>query len=149
MNDDKAGLMMMQLAEWEILKIIHPDLLMRNSDLRRMNLAYNVNEEERKKYRWTLWLLGQSVSTLEQIDERLHFPSDIRKIIRSASELYHSIESYQDIRPSEFVKKLANIPFDSIHTVWLTSSRRENQEEFRELSRCLAICKTEYNREKP
>jgi tRNA nucleotidyltransferase (CCA-adding enzyme) len=119
LNDDKAGLMIMQLAEWKILERIHPKLNMDHSDLQRMDLLRGVSGNERIKYLWTLWLMVLPVDTLEQVDKRLHFPGSLRKTIMEASCIYHSIESYGGIRPSDLVKKLSRFSLLSIQTVKL------------------------------
>lgn len=105
LDEPNAVMMLKRLDELELLKCIHPALGNFNqSTLATVKLDNPVLQT--RNSRWLLWLMHLTDQEIEFINERLHFKSDLLKMLHSAALLETNLPALRGLKPSEIVALL-------------------------------------------
>ena len=116
LDEPNAVAMLRQLDALDLLSCIHP--LLANFD--RSNLATLQSNDpvlQTRNSRWALWLMHLSEQEVEFLNERLHFTSDLLKILRSVSLLSTNLPSLIGLKPSGAVEALEGYSFKALEVV--------------------------------
>jgi len=105
LEEPNAVPMLKRLDELDLLSIIHPIL----SNFNRTNLATVTSEDpvlQTRNSRWILWLMHLKPQEIEVLNERLHFPADLLKMLHSAALLNANLTAVLGLKPSKVVEFL-------------------------------------------
>ncbi|MFZ5856577.1 MAG: CCA tRNA nucleotidyltransferase [Chloroflexota bacterium] len=80
---------------------------------------------QRREWRWIVWLMESSHKEIRAFSKRLHFTAGLLKKILAASTIFHELDSFKGIRPSECVARLDGFPADATTAVWFCAPRGE------------------------
>ena len=138
LEESNAALMLARLAELDLLKPIHAVLSFDESARQRLDKAnfspdYSVQHLTPSHLRWLLWLMNLSEKQIESVNKRLHFTSILYNSLAASSNLLSSLSSFVDLKPSQCVEKLDEVPPLSIYAVSLAapnSKPKENLEKY-------------------
>ena len=124
LEEPNAVSMLKRLNELELLSIIHPAL----ATLSQSNLA-TVNSDDavlqNRNSRWILWLMHLPGQEIEFLNDRLHFPADLLKILHSAASLNANLTAVVGLKPSTAVEFLESY---SIKALEVLSSVAQDEE---------------------
>ncbi|HJQ14998.1 MAG TPA: hypothetical protein VJ830_09645 [Anaerolineales bacterium] len=125
LDEPNAVAMLRRLDELDLLTCIHPAL----ENFNRSNLA-TVNLEnpvlQTRNSRWLLWLMHLTDQEIEFINDRLHFKSDLLKMLRSAALLETDLPALIGLKPSQIVEFLESY---SIKTLEVFSIAVQDEEQ--------------------
>jgi tRNA nucleotidyltransferase (CCA-adding enzyme) len=124
--------MLEQLKALGLLRWVHAAL--QNADARPLTVSLDRPEEFgefiipdllsfRQTLGWVLYLLRLTGSDIEAVGKRLSFPALLTRAVREASSLIRSLDSFQDMKPSQWTFRLDEIPALSVYAVWLVTSQ--------------------------
>ncbi|HJR80791.1 MAG TPA: CCA tRNA nucleotidyltransferase [Anaerolineales bacterium] len=105
LDEPNAIAMLKRLDELDLLTCIHPAL----GNFSQSNLATLKSDDavlQNRNSRWLLWLMRLTDQEIEFINERLHFKSDLLKMLRSASVLETNLPALIGLKPSQVVELL-------------------------------------------
>jgi tRNA nucleotidyltransferase (CCA-adding enzyme) len=105
LDEPDAVSMLARLDELSLLAPIHPKL----SNFNQSNLATFKSDDpalQNRNSRWLLWLMHLTDQEAEFLNERLHFTSDLLKILRSAAVLETNLAGVVGLKPSQVVEML-------------------------------------------
>ena len=108
--------MLKRLNELDLLAPIHPAL----ADFDRSNLATSKPKEavlQNRNSRWALWLMHLTPQEIEFLNERLHFSTDLLKILRSTALLNANLTAVVGLKPSEAAEMLEGYSFKALEVV--------------------------------
>jgi tRNA nucleotidyltransferase (CCA-adding enzyme) len=105
LEESNAVSMLKRLDELDLLSMIQPAL----ANFSQSNLA-NVKSDDAalqiRNSRWVLWLMHLKDQEIEFLNERLHFPADLLKILHSAVSLNANLTAVVGLKPSKVVEFL-------------------------------------------
>ena len=108
--------MLKRLNELDLLAPVHPAL----AAFDRSNLAASKPEEavlQNRNSRWALWLMHLTPQEIEFLNERLHFSTDLLKILRSTALLNANLTAVVGLKPSEAAEMLEGYSFKALEVV--------------------------------
>jgi tRNA nucleotidyltransferase (CCA-adding enzyme) len=97
--------MLSRLDELDLLVPIHPKL----SNFNQSSLATLKSDDpvlQTRNSRWLLWLMHLTDQDIEFLNQRLHFTSELLKILRSAAVLETNLTGVAGLKPSQAVELL-------------------------------------------
>ena len=105
LDEPNAVAMLKRLDELDLLTCIHPAL--GNFDKSKLATVKAENPVlQNRNSRWLLWLMHLTDQEIEFINERLHFRSDLLKMLRSAALLETDLPALIGLKPSQIVELL-------------------------------------------
>jgi tRNA nucleotidyltransferase (CCA-adding enzyme) len=120
--------MLKRLEELDLLSVIHPAL----ANFNQSDLATVKSEDavlQNRNSRWILWLMHLPDQEMEFLNERLRFPSDLLKILHSASSLNANLTAVVGLKPSKAVEFLESYSIKAIEVL----SRAAQDEKIRDI----------------
>lgn len=105
LDEPNAAAMLKRLDELDLLRCIHPAL----GNFNQANLATLKADHavlQNRNSRWLLWLMHLTDQEIEFINDRLHFRSDLLKMLRSAALLETDLPALIGLKPSQIVALL-------------------------------------------
>ncbi|HUH98673.1 MAG TPA: hypothetical protein VLZ89_15015 [Anaerolineales bacterium] len=133
LDEANAALMLARLDELDLLKPIHPLLHFDGSIRSRLEPAGAVQEDpallafaeaSARDLRWLLWLMPLSGGEIAVLNERLHFTARLLGALLGSSRLWAELSTLADLKPSQWVARLDELPVPAIYAVSLAASRR-------------------------
>ena len=124
LEEPNAVSMLNRLDELGLLSVIHPAL----SNFTQSNLATVKSEDpalQNRNSRWVLWLMHLKDQEIEFLNEHLHFPADLLKILHSAASLNANLNAVVGLKPSRVVEFLEGY---SIKALEVLSSAVQEEE---------------------
>jgi len=124
LEEPNAVSMLKRLDKLDLLSIIHPALAKFNQS----SLATVKSDEavlQNRNPRWVLWLMHLKDQEIEFLNERLHFPADLLKILHSATLLNANLTAVVGLKPSKVVEFLEGY---SIKALEVLSSAVQDEE---------------------
>lgn len=123
--------MLRRVAEFNLLRSIHPSLLQANFQLPFLEILSSEFGEFtipdimtlKRTLGWILWLLPLSEYDIDLVSKRLDFPLLLSKSARAASTLLKDLPSMIEWKPSQWTFHLEQLPSIAVYAVYLT--RRE------------------------
>lgn len=82
---------------------------------------------QHRDWRWIVWLMGLPQKEIRALAKRLHFTADLLKKILSASAIFHDLDFFNGLRPSQSVRRLDGQPEDAITVSYLCAPRSESR----------------------
>lgn len=116
LDEPDAVSMLKHLDELDLLTCIHPAL----GNFSQSKLAALTSPDpalQTRNSRWALWLMHLSDQEIEFINDRLHFNSDLLKILRSIALLETNLSAVEGLKPSEAVDVLEGYSFKALEVV--------------------------------
>lgn len=105
LDEPNAAAMLKRLDELDLLRCIHPALGNFNqSHLATLKADHAVLQN--RNSRWLLWLMHLTDQEIEFINDRLHFRSDLLKMLHSAALLETDLPALIGLKPSQIVALL-------------------------------------------
>jgi tRNA nucleotidyltransferase (CCA-adding enzyme) len=104
------------LDEVDLLSIIHPALAKFNQS----DLATVKSEDpvlHNRNSRWILWLMHLKDQEIEFLNERLHFPADLLKVLHSAASLHANLTAVIGLKPSKVVEFLESYSIKALEVI--------------------------------
>jgi len=131
LDEEKAIVMLSRLAELDLLQLVHPALTW-NDTIRALFLTglRILPEHPIKSYPsstsksflgWHFWLMQVASIDLESLERRLHFHADLFRSLLAASALFAGLPANIDLKPSQWVRRLENIPLTAVQAVFLAT----------------------------
>ena len=108
--------MLARLDELGLLSVIHPALV----NFSQSNLVTLKSEDSvlrNRNSRWVLWLMHLPNQDIEFLNERLHFPADLLKILHSAASLHANLTTVLGLKPSKVVEFLEGYSIKAIEVL--------------------------------
>jgi tRNA nucleotidyltransferase (CCA-adding enzyme) len=105
LDEPNAVAMLKRLDELDLLTCIHPAL----GSFDKSKLATVKAQDpvlQTRNSRWLLWLMHLTDQEIEFINDRLHFKSDLLKMLHSAALLETNLPALIGLKPSEIVELL-------------------------------------------
>ncbi len=138
LEEPNAASMLTRLEELDLLKPIHAALSFDESARERFAradhdppLQFSIPNFSVGSLRWLLWLMPLSEKQLESLNKRLHFTAALFHFLQETSKLFSSLSSYADLKPSQCVERLDEIPPLSIYAVSLAASDGKSKQALR------------------
>jgi tRNA nucleotidyltransferase (CCA-adding enzyme) len=128
LEEPHALSMLKRLEELDLLAVIHPAL----ANFNQSDLATVKSEDavlQNRNSRWILWLMHLPDQEMEFLNERLRFPSDLLKILHSASSLNANLTAVVGLKPSKAVEFLESYSIKAIEVL----SRAAQDEKIRNI----------------
>jgi tRNA nucleotidyltransferase (CCA-adding enzyme) len=124
LEEPGAASMLKRLDELDLLSVIHPSL----ANFNQSDLATVKSDEavlQNRNSGWILWLMHLKDQEIEFLNERLHFPADLLKILHSATLLNANLTAVVGLKPSKVVEFLESY---SIKALEVLSSAVQDKE---------------------
>jgi tRNA nucleotidyltransferase (CCA-adding enzyme) len=129
--EQNAASMLERLADLDLLKPIHPALFFDESAsarlsniqsfraLRRIS-PWNLDrgESNMNVLGWLLWLMPLSHNDIGSLNVRLQFTSDFLASLFAASTMFSNLDSFTEIKPSQFVERVGLYPLNAVEAVY-------------------------------
>ncbi|HEX2996307.1 MAG TPA: hypothetical protein VHP14_15890 [Anaerolineales bacterium] len=116
LDEPNAVSMLSQLDKLDLLTVIHSAL----AGFSRSNLATIKSDDaslQDRTARWALWLMHLTDQEIASLHERLHFTSDLLKILLSASRLNVNLFAFAGLKPSQVVELLDEYSIQAVEIV--------------------------------
>jgi tRNA nucleotidyltransferase (CCA-adding enzyme) len=124
LEEPNAVSILKRLDKLDLLSVIHPGL----ANFNQSDLATVKSEEavlQNRNSRWILWLMHLKDQEIEFLNERLHFPADLLKVLHSAALLKANLTAVVGLKPSKVVEFLESY---SIKALEVLSSAVQDEE---------------------
>ncbi len=134
LDEPNAVAMLKRLDQLELLTCIHP--VLGNFNQSKLATAKLDNPVlQTRNSRWLLWLMHLTDQGIEFINDRLHFKSDLLKMLHSAALLEANLPALIGLKPSEIVELLEGY---SIKALEVFSIAVQDEEQKNILNKYLA-----------
>jgi tRNA nucleotidyltransferase (CCA-adding enzyme) len=110
-EEQEAVPMLENLWAYGILQPVRPALP--SDEAVRVRFEKTRAEKDRGR-RWMVWLMGLSEQEIRALARRLHFTAELTKRILAASSVFHDLDFFKGLRPSQCVARLDGLPEASI-----------------------------------
>lgn len=128
LDEPKAASMLARLDELDLLESVHPALA---KDVRRktkgFDLVLSLPHLSRVHLRWMLWLMDLPVDQIKSLNRRLHFTTTLLRDLIASSKLLSDLSSFIDLKPSQCVERLDEIPLPAVYAVSLVAHEKPKQ----------------------
>ena len=124
LEEPNAVAILERLGGLDLLSVIHPAL----ANFSQSNLAKIKSDDavlQNRNSRWILWLLHLPDREIEFLNDRLHFPADLLKILHSAASLNANLTAVVGLKPNKAVELLESY---SIKALEVLSSAGQDEE---------------------
>jgi tRNA nucleotidyltransferase (CCA-adding enzyme) len=124
LEEPNAVLILKRLDDLDLLSVIHPAL----ANFSKSSLATVGSDDpvlQNRNSRWVLWLMHLKDQEIEFLNERLHFPAELLKILHSAVLLNANLTAVVGLKPSKVVEMLEGY---SIKALEVLSSAAQDEE---------------------
>src|SRR4030095_11122908 len=124
LEEPNAVAILKRLDGLDLLSVIHPAL----ANISQSNLATVQSDDavlQNRNSRWILWLMHLKDQEIEFLNEHLHFPADLLKILHSAASLNANLNAVVGLKPSKVVEFLEGY---SIKALEVLSSAVQEEE---------------------
>jgi tRNA nucleotidyltransferase (CCA-adding enzyme) len=128
LEEQSAVSVLKRLDELNLLSVIHPAL----ADFSQSALATVKSEDavlQNRNSRWILWLMHLTDQQIEFLNERLHFPADLLKILHSAVLLNANLTAVVGLKPSQTTELLESYSIKALEVL----SRAAQDEEIKNI----------------
>ena len=128
LEEPNAVSMLKRLDEFDLLSVIHPVL----ANFNKSSLAAVTSDDavlQNRNSRWVLWLMHLKDQEIEFLNERLHFPADLLKILHSAALLNANLTAVVGLKPSKVVEMLESYSIKALEVL----SRAAQDEEIKSI----------------
>ena len=126
LEESKAALMLARLADLDLLKPIHAALPWDESVRARFQAEGRPElvdgRVERRTLGWLLWLMSLSEKQIESLNKRLHFTAVLHNALIASSQLLSILSSLIDLKPSQCVERLEELPLSAVYAVYVAVS---------------------------
>lgn len=122
LDEPNAESMLARLGDLGLLKPIHPTLTWDVTTWAR--LQHKVNSAEAC---WLLWLMSLTEIEITSLNERLKFTSSLLKSLYASSKIFAALSTFADLKPSQCVERLDNLPLTAISVVTLVAQGQSRQ----------------------
>jgi tRNA nucleotidyltransferase (CCA-adding enzyme) len=114
-GEENVESMLARSAELGLLKAIHPALAWNEKVRERFSRLNGLPATE--GIMWAVWLMDSSHAEIRSLGKRLHFTAEIKKCAVAASSIFHELESFADLKPSQTVERLDKMPDNAVDAV--------------------------------
>jgi tRNA nucleotidyltransferase (CCA-adding enzyme) len=131
LDEEKAVAMLGRLAELDLLQPIHPVLRWNDSiqahfinGLRRLPQYQSKSilaSMGKHILGWHFWLMDFVSIDLESLEQRLHFRANLYSSLLAASALSADLQSNRELKPSQWVARLEDMPLTAVYAVLLAT----------------------------
>lgn len=148
LDENCAVAALRRLSELNLLDMIHPALRWGAETEQRLargldrpppaefgTLATLNRVPLRRALAYTLWFMPLSSSEIISLANRLRFSSPLKRLVLSASALFHLLPEMGSASPSRWVERLEDMPLLSIYAVQITLPQEQAQPLAEYLSR--------------
>jgi len=122
LDEPNAESMLARLGDLDLLKPVHPALTWDVTTWAR--LQHKVNSAEA---RWLLWLMSLTEIEITSLNERLKFTSSLLKSLYASSKIFAALSTFADLKPSQCVERLDNLPLTAVSVVALVAQGQSRQ----------------------
>ena len=116
-DDTSSSSMLARVAELGLLRHIHATLTWNKEIQARFSRVSENNLPASRAYFWIIWLMSLSQSEIKSLGKRLHFTADTLRNVLAASSIFHDLDSFAGMKPSQCVEQLENLPDEAIFAV--------------------------------
>ena len=117
LDEENVQAMLAHIAELGLLKPIHPTLAWDEDIQARFSHFFDNKLPVSRFQKWSIWLMGRSPTEIKSLGKRLDFTAETLKCALSASSIFHDLDSFERMRPSQCVERLENLPDEAIIAV--------------------------------
>jgi tRNA nucleotidyltransferase (CCA-adding enzyme) len=143
LEEKQTVAMLGRLAELDLLRPVHPvlewndtmrDRFIQGSRLARANSIKGFPPPGGMSFlNWHFWLLDLAPVDIQSLEQRLHFRAKLLESLMAASSLFIDLPSLAELKPSQCVARLEELPLTSIYAVFLSvpeERARQNLNDF-------------------
>jgi len=132
LEEPKSASMLGRLAEMDLLKPVQPALRFDLPARRRFERVpgqppLDIPDLTFRNLRWMLWLMDFSSKEIETLNNRLHFNAPLLRTMIAASKLFADLPSYEELKPSQCVERLDEIPLPAVYAVSLAAEGKPKE----------------------
>lgn len=141
LEEEKAVAMLARLAELDLLQPVHPALTWNDTRRGRFDEGFSRVKERYIKtipastgrgfLGWHFWLMGVTANEIQGIERRLHFHANLLGSLLAASALFNEMPSLVGLKPSQWVRRLEDLPVTAVYAVFLTISGGKERQNLR------------------
>lgn len=130
LEEERAVAILSRLANLDLLRQAHPLLAWNetirsrflNALLRPEYIAKSGHSSHGKGFLgWHFWLIDLSSDELESLEQRLHFRANLLASLVAASALSADLPALAGLKPSQWVRRLEDLPLTAVQAVFLAS----------------------------
>lgn len=129
MQEEKTAAMLSRLAELGLVQKVHPALTWKEPIqarfingrdlLQKYSFKPYPSTEAKSLLGWHFWLMDVAPMDLESLEERLHFRANLFESLLAASALFADLPSLIGSKPSQWVRRLDDLPLTAVQAVFL------------------------------
>jgi tRNA nucleotidyltransferase (CCA-adding enzyme) len=145
LEEQNASAMLKRLSEMDLLQPVHPELTWNDAIRQRFLNAFRRLPEypfrpnpffsDRSFLGWHFWLMTVTSTDLESLNRRLHFHAKLFESLLAASALSAELPALIGLKPSQWVRRLENLPLTAVYVVFLATpdeKARQNLDKYME-----------------
>ncbi len=129
LEEEKTAAMLSRLAELDLVQRVHPALAWNKTIrarfingrrlLQKHSFKQHPSSEAKGFLGWHFWLMDIPSTDLESLERRLHFRANLFESLQAASVLFADLPSLTGLKPSEWAKRLDDLPLTAVQAVFL------------------------------
>jgi tRNA nucleotidyltransferase (CCA-adding enzyme) len=129
LEEQKTAAMLGRLAELGLVQKVHPALTWNEpirarfingrDPLQKHSFKPHPSTEAKSLLGWHFWLMDVAPMELQSLERRLHFRANLFESLLAASALSADLPSLTRLKPSEWVRRLDDLPLTAIQAVFL------------------------------
>jgi len=138
LEEEKVVGMLSRLAELDLLQPVHPALTWNDSTRQRFinglshfpdhHLKPIPSYAGRSFFGWHFWLMEVAPIDLKSLEQRLHFRAKLFESLLAASVLFSGLPALVGLKPSQWVRRLEDLPLTAVQTVYLSAPQGKAQQ---------------------
>ena len=139
LEEEQAVVMLDRLAELGLLQPVHPALTWNAAARGRFLAVARMLQEthlksipasiEKSFLGWHFWTMDFTLHNLESLERRLHFHAKLFNSLLAASALFAELPSLVGLKPSEWVRRLEELPLTAAYAVFLVTPGQDGHQE--------------------
>jgi len=122
LDEPNAEFMLARLGDLDLLNPIHPALTWDVTTWARLQHKVDTGEA-----RWLLWLMSLTEPEIKSLNERLKFTASRLKSLYGSSKIFTTLSAFADLKPSQCVERLENLPLSAVSVVTLVAQGQSRQ----------------------
>jgi tRNA nucleotidyltransferase (CCA-adding enzyme) len=114
-DEENVLSMLTRAAEFDLLKSVHPALTWDEAIHARLSLY--LSSSSSRSNLWAVWLMDRSPVEIKSLGRRLHFTAETLACALAASSIFHELDLFARMKPSQCVERLEGMPVDAVTAV--------------------------------
>jgi len=114
-DEENVTAMLARTAELGLPASIHPALPW--DERIQARISRSLNSPASRSNLWVVWLMNLLPLEIKSLGKRLHFTAETLECVLAASSVFHELDSFSSMKPSQCVERLEGLPDDAVRAV--------------------------------